>query len=329
MPRYIVGSSDGSRRRNRPRSSSLWHRSARSDALDPGFGLVGDATDQACDLIQRLHGCTIGEPHLARADPPDAVRIDGAVEQPQARVSSRLAAADDGVSGIVLRGRWQRTDRDERRVRVDAEARRVRRGDRGLLIAGVNHLAVHVDGPDLVGPPIAHLREPLVGAEELVLCQQPNAAGREQSLIEHPLEVLRDLRPRRLLVITGIVALGRDAILAEPQRVDTIEGRCGMQSHEAIAVPPVTTHTRPAVNDNDPGVRFVDQRVSERKPSRSRPDHQIVGGFGHGADPSAEDRSCTIGPSRATSTPPAATPVTGSVSRLRLVCGSPAVTARL
>ena len=113
----------------------------------------------------------------------------------------------------------------------------MRSGDRGLLITGVDHPAAYLDGSDFVGHTVADLRLSFVVADELVLCQQSNAARREQSLIEYLLEVLCDLRPRRLLVVAGVVAVLRDAILAEPQRVDAVERRRGVEAYERITVP--------------------------------------------------------------------------------------------
>ena len=50
-----------------------------------------------------------------------------------------------------------------------------------------------------------------------------------------------------------------------------------MQPHERVRVEPVPARAVPPVDQRDPDVGMVDQRVGERHPGRARPDHHVVG----------------------------------------------------
>ena len=55
------------------------------------LGIERDPLDDRSDLLQRLKVAAVMEPRVAWTDPANPVRLDAVIQQPDARVRSRLA----------------------------------------------------------------------------------------------------------------------------------------------------------------------------------------------------------------------------------------------
>ena len=241
-----------------------------------GLQVERHSLDEPGDQLSRLLKRPVKEPGVPRPDPTDHLRRHTVVEQPDAGVHGRLPATDDRIPPRRLGQLDQTVDRDQPRVRFGIKRRRVGRRDRGLQIGRVDDLAPHPNRGRRTGQPgdqpaPGRLVQPVGHAEE------PDVARRQQVLLEHPAVVIADLCRRRPLVETGVRAGVIDRVAAEDPRVDAIERRRLVQSHERVRVVPVAARAVSSVHHHDVDVRFGDQRINERHPRRTSTDDQVVG----------------------------------------------------
>ena len=94
--------------------------------------------------------------------------------------------------------------------------------------------------------------------------------------MEHPVVIRTDLRRARALVQAGFGTVPLQQPVAKQRRGHAIERRCLVESDEGVRVEPVPTDSVPAVDQDHPDVRMVDQSVRERHPRGTRADDEVV-----------------------------------------------------
>ena len=102
--------------------------------------------------------------------------------------------------------------------------------------------------------------------------EEPDAARREQDVLEDLVEVGDDLRRRRPLVEAGVRTVLDQAVLAERARGHAVGRRRLVEPDERVGVEPVPAGPVAPVDQQHVDVRVLgDQRVDERHPRRTAP----------------------------------------------------------
>ena len=179
--------------------------------------------------------------------------------------SAVLPAADDHIAGRRMPNLREVADGNALHAVGDGERRRLARRHTRRHVGRVDHATPHRHVGDLAGEQGAEA--PL--AEVVAHREEPHPTRVDQ-LVPHDLvEVAADLGAAGALVEAGFAPLGFDAIEPEQRRVDAVRRRRLVQLHEGIRVEPVAPGAMPALDDDDVGIRVLDQAVDERRhPSR-------------------------------------------------------------
>ena len=153
--------------------------------------------------------------------------------------------------------------------------------NRGGVSAGIlGSEVVRVDDPAPRRDLEALARDPRdegAVAEVVAAREEVDPARAEHPVGEHLFVVGADGRLVGPLVQARLGTGPLDPTPAQHGRRDAVEGRGLVQPHERIGLAPVAPDTLPAVDERDPDVGVVDQRVGERHAGGAGPDHQVVG----------------------------------------------------
>ena len=135
--------------------------------------------------------------------------------------------------------------------------------DRGFEVAGVDDLAAHLDLVKRPSAQVADLLSKLSRPQVLVLCQDAHTPSLRQPRRDYG-EVVSDVGARCSFVEAGVLSGLVDPVLAEPQGVDAVVGRGGVQPNEGVRVEPMATRTGPAIDQRELDIGLLrDQRVGE------------------------------------------------------------------
>jgi len=240
------------------------------------LGIKGDALDDPADLLERLKRRAVEKPGVARADPPDLVRLHAVVQEPRTRVHRRLAGPEHGVGRRGPGGRRQLADGHHPGRRRDLEGRSVRGRHRALQVPRVDHLAAHRHLVERAGGQLAQLLPVGSPSDMLVLSEDADPAGPLEALGRLG-KVLADRLAGRPFVEPGVLAGVVDAVLTERERPDPVVRGRDVQADERVRVEPVAAHAGPAVDQDDVGRRLGQERVGEGESARPRPDDEVIG----------------------------------------------------